>query len=68
MTLLGHLFPKHWFKIHVPPVVSLYRCSFSGRLLYAWRTSGPCGRLMTSVSSVGGIPCSFTRLIHTLSW
>jgi len=40
------------------PVVSLYSCSFSGRRLNAWWASGPCGRLMMSVSSVGGIPCS----------
>jgi len=27
--------------------------------------NGPCGTLMTSVSSVGGMPCSFARLIYT---
>jgi len=27
--------------------------------------NGPCGALMTSVSSVGGIRCSFARLIYT---
>ena len=27
--------------------------------------NGPCGTLMTSVSSVGGVPCSFARLIYT---
>jgi len=27
--------------------------------------NGPCGTLMTSVSSVGGVHCSFARLIYT---
>jgi len=46
------------FLLRVPPVALLYSCSFSGRRLDEWRASGPCGRLMMSVSSVVGIPCS----------
>jgi len=39
-----------FFLLHIPPVVLLYSCSFSGRQLHAWRENGPCVSLITSAT------------------